>query len=46
MLVHVTAKRLSEMSIIYKFSKAQSWSVILHRMYFHCRSLEKKKKKR
>lgn len=24
----------------YKFSKSQSKSVILHRMYFHCRSLQ------
>lgn len=28
---------------IYKFWNSQSWSVILHRMYFHWRSLQKSK---
>lgn len=27
---------------IYKLSKSQSKSVILHRMYFHCRSLKRR----
>lgn len=29
---------------IYKFSNSQSKSVILHRMYFHCRSLKRSKR--
>lgn len=39
-------ERLNYCLQVYKFSNSQSKSVILHRMYFHCRSLKQSERKK